>query len=267
VNPEKKRTEERKMKRLIGLGLGLSLLIGCGGGAKYWMVTDPSTKNVYYTQGVNSLSGGAVKFTDAQTGSAITLQNSGVKKMTEQEFKAAVGNVEKKSAEEKKMNGYAVLKGGYFFPSGEFQKEGMNGNTYWGLAGGLDFLRFFGVELGVGYLQAQNSQIDVYAVPLLLSGKAQFPIDIRKNLDHLLFFVPYLKAGGGYYYVNGSSRTGQGSDSTWALGWQAGGGFDFWVGPVILGIEAKYQGVDASLKMGDVNLDGTVTTANIGFRF
>jgi hypothetical protein len=231
------------------------------------MVTDPSTKNIYYTDGVNSLSGGAVKFTDARTGNAVSIQNSEVKKMTEQEFKAAMENVEKKSAQEKEMNGYAVFKGGYFFPSGEFQKESMNGNTYWELAGGLDFLRFFGVELGVGYQQAQNSQADFYAVPVLLSGKVQFPIDIRKNLDHLLFFVPYLKAGGRYYYVNGSSKTGQGSDSTWALGYQVGGGIDFWLGPVILGIEAKYQGVDASLKMGDVNLDGTVTTANIGFRF
>jgi hypothetical protein len=164
--------------------------------------------------------------------------------------------------------GYVVVKGGYFSPtSGGTANESMDGNTYWELAGGYDFLRFFGVELGVGYQQAQNSQIDVYSVPILLSGKVQFPIDIQKNLDHLLFFVPYLKAGGGYYYVNGSSRTGQGSDSTWALGYQVGGGIDFWVGPVILGIEAKYLGVDASLKMGDVNLDGTVTTANIGFRF
>jgi hypothetical protein len=225
------------------------------------MVTDPSTKNIYYTDGVDSLSGGAVKFTDVETGNMVSIQNSEVKTMTEQEFKAAVGNVEKKSAEEQEMKGYVVLKGGYFFPSGE------DGNTYLELAGGLDFLRFFGVELGVGYLQAQTSQVDVSAVPVLLSGKVQFPIDIRKNLDHLLFFVPYLKAGGGYYYVNGSSRTGQGSDSTWALGYQVGGGIDFWLGPVILGIEAKYLGVDASLKMGDVKLDGTVTTANIGFRF
>ena len=183
------------MKRLMGLGLGFLLIFGCGG-KTYWMVNDLNTNNVYYTQGINNLSGGAVIFTDAQTGNRVTLQNHGEKKMTEEEFKAAVGNVEKKSAEEKEMNGYALFKGGYFFPSGEFQRESMNGNTYWELAGGLDFLRFFGIELGVGHLQAQNSKIDVYSVPVLLSGKVQFPIDIQKNLDHLLFFVPYLKAGG-----------------------------------------------------------------------
>ena len=84
------------MKRPIGLVLGLSLLIGCAGEAKYWMVTDPATQKVYYTQGVDSLSSGAVKFTDAQTGNAVSIQNSEVKKMTEEEFKAAVANVEKK---------------------------------------------------------------------------------------------------------------------------------------------------------------------------
>jgi hypothetical protein len=163
------------------------------------------------------------------------------------------------SAEEQEKNGYVVLKGGYFSPTGGgTENTSMNGNTYWELAGGLDFLRFFGVELGVGYQQAQNSQVDVYTIPILLSGKVQFPI---------LFFVPYLKAGGAYYYVNGSSRTGQGSDSTGAFGYQGGGGIDFRLGPLILGIEAKYMAVDANLKMGDVKLEGVTTTANIGFRF
>jgi len=42
------------------------------------------------------LASGTVSFTDAQTGKMIHLQNSEVKKMTEDEFKSAVGNVEKK---------------------------------------------------------------------------------------------------------------------------------------------------------------------------
>jgi hypothetical protein len=163
------------------------------------------------------------------------------------------------SAEEEEMNSYAVFKGGYFSPtSGGFENKSMDGNTYFEIAGGRDFKRFFGVEVGLGYLQAQNSQVDVYAIPVLLSGKAQFPIS---------FFVPYLKAGGGAYYLSGTSRTGQGSDSTWALGYQGGGGIDFRLGPLILGVEAKYLGVDASLKMGDVKLEGVVTTVNIGGRF
>ncbi len=82
------------MKRLMGLVLGLLLIFGCGG-KTYWMVNDLNTNKAYYTQEIDNLSSGAVKFTDAQTGNTITLQNHGEKKMTEQEFKAAVANVEK----------------------------------------------------------------------------------------------------------------------------------------------------------------------------
>ncbi len=82
------------MKRLMGLGLGLLLIFGCGG-KTYWMVNDLNTNKVYYTQEIDNLSSGAVKFTDAQTGNTITLQNHGEKKITEEEFKAAVANVEK----------------------------------------------------------------------------------------------------------------------------------------------------------------------------
>ena len=77
------------MKKLLGLALGLLLLSGCGG---YWMVTDPSTKNVYYTEEVQQSKGsGAVKFIDAKTGNSVNLQNSEVKEITKDEFKTAVG--------------------------------------------------------------------------------------------------------------------------------------------------------------------------------
>jgi TolA-binding protein len=78
------------MKKLVLLGvLGLFVLAGCGG---YWMVTDPTTKNVYYAEEVEqSKSSGAVKFIDAKTGNSVNLQNSEVKEITKDEFKAAVG--------------------------------------------------------------------------------------------------------------------------------------------------------------------------------
>jgi hypothetical protein len=157
-------------------------------------------------------------------------------------------------------DGYTVVKGGYFSPSsgGGFQNTNMNGNSYWEIAGGSDFLGFFGVEFGVGYLQSQNNLLEVYSVPVMLSGKVQLPI---------LFFVPYLKAGGGAYYTHGSSKIGLGSDSSWDWGYQAGGGIDFKLGPVILGVEAKYMSVNSSLGMGNVKLEGVAATGNIGLRF
>jgi len=77
------------MKKLVLLGvLCLFVLAGCGG---YWMVTDPTTKNVYYTEEVKESKSGAVKFIDAKTGNEVTLQNTEVKEVTKDEFKAAVG--------------------------------------------------------------------------------------------------------------------------------------------------------------------------------
>jgi hypothetical protein len=78
------------MKRVMGLVLGFLLLFGCGG-KTYWIVNDPHTKAVYYTEGLDKLSSGAVAFTDARTGNMVSIQNSEVKKITEEEFKAAVG--------------------------------------------------------------------------------------------------------------------------------------------------------------------------------
>ena len=78
------------MKKFMGLALGFLLLFGCGG-KTYWMVNDPYTKTVYYTNKLDKLASGAVTFTDAQTGKEVSIQNSEVQKMTEDEFNAAVG--------------------------------------------------------------------------------------------------------------------------------------------------------------------------------
>jgi len=90
VNPGKKKREGKRMKKLgLLVVLGLFVLAGCGG---YWMVTDPTSKNVYYTEKVDQIkSSGAVKFIDAKTGSQVNLQNSEIKEVTKDEFKAAVG--------------------------------------------------------------------------------------------------------------------------------------------------------------------------------
>jgi hypothetical protein len=90
MNPERKKEVERKMKRFMGLTLGFLLLFGCGG-KTFWMVNDPYTKNVYYTEKLDKLTSGAVVFIDAQTGKEVSIQNSEVMKITEEEFRAAVG--------------------------------------------------------------------------------------------------------------------------------------------------------------------------------
>jgi len=83
------------MKRLLGVALGFLLLFGCAGKG-YWMVNDPHSKTVYYTNQLDILASGTVSFIDAQTGKMVHLHSSEVKKMTEDEFKAAVAKGEKK---------------------------------------------------------------------------------------------------------------------------------------------------------------------------
>jgi hypothetical protein len=66
------------------------------------MVTDPTTKKVYYTEEVKTSKSGGAKFKDAKTGSEVTVQNSEVKEISKDEFKAALAKEEEvKPAETK----------------------------------------------------------------------------------------------------------------------------------------------------------------------
>ena len=75
--------------KLLTLVFALSMLVGitaCGGG--YYMVKDPASDKIYYTDKIQEEKGGAIKLKDAVTGSSITLQNSEVTKIKKEEFKA-----------------------------------------------------------------------------------------------------------------------------------------------------------------------------------
>ena len=62
----------------------LAMVVGCG---SYYKVTDPASKSIYYTDDIDQMKGGAVKFRDARTGSDVTLQSSEVKEIESEEFK------------------------------------------------------------------------------------------------------------------------------------------------------------------------------------
>lgn len=75
------------MKRLFLCALLAALVAGCG---SYYKVTDPTSKNSYYTEDYDKMKSGAIKFKDARSGSEVTLQSSEVKEVSKEEFKAAV---------------------------------------------------------------------------------------------------------------------------------------------------------------------------------
>jgi hypothetical protein len=76
-------------KKLLGAVVLMMLLAGCFGSIRsnYYMVRDPGSGTAYYTTEVDKAgSTGQVKFKDAKTGSAVTLQNSEVKEISKDEF-------------------------------------------------------------------------------------------------------------------------------------------------------------------------------------
>ena len=71
---------------LVSLCVGL-LVVGC---ASYYKVTDPQTGKEYYTQEIDNVKGGAVKLKDARSGSSVTIQNSEVKEISKDAYKAGL---------------------------------------------------------------------------------------------------------------------------------------------------------------------------------
>ena len=81
------------MKRIIANGLSvvvLGLVILVAGCASHYKVKDPQSGNVYYTDKIDNVRGGAVKLKDARTGNMVTIQNSEVKEISSDEYKAGV---------------------------------------------------------------------------------------------------------------------------------------------------------------------------------
>lgn len=81
---------------LLGiLSVMAGLLAGCGG--NYYRVNDPAGDRQYYTLDIKQTRTGAITFKDEKSGSVVTLQSSEVKKISGDEFKAALKPEEKQS--------------------------------------------------------------------------------------------------------------------------------------------------------------------------
>jgi len=61
------------------------LLSGC---TTYYRVKDTSTNSTYYTTQIDRQSSGSICFVDENSSSVVTLQNSAVTEVNEEEFKA-----------------------------------------------------------------------------------------------------------------------------------------------------------------------------------
>jgi len=70
----------------IVLSASVVALAGC---TTYHKVTDPASRNIYYTQKIKQQRSGSVTFTDDRTGAKVTLQSSEIQKIPKKEYKEA----------------------------------------------------------------------------------------------------------------------------------------------------------------------------------
>ncbi len=81
------------MKKVLTVLIVLAVIVTVMGCTKRFMVTDPATDKVFYTNDLERNQSGAIVFTDGNTGNQVTLQNSELKKIKKKEYKE---NIQKK---------------------------------------------------------------------------------------------------------------------------------------------------------------------------
>ena len=77
-------------RTLLNLCVLCALAAVLGGCSTYYRVNDPAGSKEYYTTDIDETKTGAISFKDAKSGSEVRLQSSEVKKISEEEFMAAV---------------------------------------------------------------------------------------------------------------------------------------------------------------------------------
>ena len=156
---------------------------------------------------------------------------------------------------------YLVLKGGYYWPTAEIVYAGTGAKLdpkFTGAAGIGANLLFFGLEVTGGYLSSSNVLLKYSAVPVLATLKLRAPI---------VFVAPYLEVGGGAYFTSVTPIVGASEKKT-GFGAHVGGGVDFTVSSIFVGLEARYLFMDPNFTLtsyAGLKLDGVTVTANVGF--
>lgn len=178
---------------------------------------------------------------------------------------------------------YVLLKGGMYSPSMSFDIDHAVGDAQIidgkvhvdsksGFAGevalGHYFMPMLAVELGAGYFQSKghpattagNTRLKV--VPLIATAKVFLPLGV---------FEPYGLAGIGAYItdmeIDGDISSYNGSTEV-TYGFHAGAGFNInFTSTMFAGLEGKYLWAEPSFGGQHIQLDGFITSANLGFRF
>jgi len=74
------------MIKWIALVVSYLVLLTISGCASYYKITDPTSKNIYYSKDFEKTKTGGVAFKDAKTGAIVIIQNSEIKEISRDTF-------------------------------------------------------------------------------------------------------------------------------------------------------------------------------------
>ncbi|MCK9196151.1 MAG: YgdI/YgdR family lipoprotein [Syntrophales bacterium] len=74
------------MIRLVSLVVSCLILLAISGCGSYYKITEPTSKNVYYSTEFEKTKTGSIAFKDAKTGAIVTIQNSEIKEISRGTF-------------------------------------------------------------------------------------------------------------------------------------------------------------------------------------
>jgi hypothetical protein len=126
-------------------------------------------------------------------------------------------------------------------------------------------LGIIGAQISAGYMWTSQVidgvTVKANGIPLTAVGQLRLPI---------FFIQPYLEAGIGVFTNFGSASGGGVTLSATKFSFMVvgGAGVDFFLGPILLGAEARYNYMtDQTFDWGTMKLSGVTITANVGYIF
>jgi len=165
---------------------------------------------------------------------------------------------------------YAVAKLGGFVPSNNYKdpsgidQGSLKNSPAWEFGLGTAFGpgKMLGAEISAGRTTTTAAGMDLSLVPVIASFRFQVPIQVPA-----IAVTPYAEAGAGAFFSK-ATLTGS-SKSTTAFGYQLGAGADLYFGPLLVGVDARYQWVEPSFgdPIGKVKANGFVVLGKAGIRF
>lgn len=131
-------------------------------------------------------------------------------------------------------------------------------------------LGIIGAQISAGYMWTSQVVTDPGGQGSATVKAGGIPFSAVGQLRLPIFFIqPYLEAGVGGF-VNFASATGDLTVSATKVSFMAigGAGVDFFLGPILLGAEARYNYItEQNFDWGTMKLSGVTITANVGYVF